>query len=70
LSDDFDCTDTLDGLKKLSQKEITVSMDELMSRRKLRPDQLKWLVAAWRQDRVAWKNKKDEREDRKEGVEE
>lgn len=70
MPDPFECTDVLDGLTKLSQKEIAVSMDELMSRRKHTPSQRRWMIKAWRADRAAWKNKRDEREDKHEGMEE
>lgn len=70
MPEDFECSDVLDGLQKLSQKEIAVSMDELMSRRKPGPDRLKYMIALWRQDRTAWRNAQDQRSDRKEGIEE
>jgi len=57
----FDCETSNEALRKLSQRECLVTMDELMSRRASEKD-LKFMVRLWRQDRLAWGDARDKKE--------
>lgn len=67
---EIEISEVTSGLAELSRSELAVSMDELMSRRRPTQDRRKYLIACWRADRIAWKNKRDEIADKKEGIEE
>lgn len=58
------------GLSELSQREALVTMDELMSRRHHNHRDLRFQVAVWRRERLAWKDARDKLEEKREEAEE
>lgn len=72
MSADFpkDVPDVQTGLAELSQREALVTMDELMSRRHHNHRDLRFQVAVWRRERLAWKDARDRLADKREENEE
>jgi hypothetical protein len=63
-----DVTDVKAGLEALSQREALLAIDELTSRRPLDRKNRRNLVNLMRQDRLAWGNARDAREDKKSDI--
>jgi hypothetical protein len=61
-----DIPDVATGLATLSQAQYLVSLDEAMSRRPHNKTELRWQIALWRRERVAWRDARDRRADAKE----
>lgn len=58
--------DVKTGLTILSQRDALVASDELMSRRSPHSTKdLRYLIEVWRRDRVAWRDARDSRQDKK-----
>ena len=65
-----DVASVQEGLAELSQHECLVTMDELMSRRHHNHRDLRFQVAVWRRERLAWKDARDRLADKREENEE
>lgn len=65
-----DVPDVKTGLQLLSQRDCLVASDELMARRPPHSAKdLRYLIEVWRRDRVAWRDARDARQDKKDAAE-